>query len=59
MVNEKIWIPKEASNLKFRRAVSAHCCDKGHREYAETLDTIGESYWWDDKEKDVRVFINS
>lgn len=59
MANGKIWIPKDANSLKLRIAVAGHCGERGHRAYAATLDTIGESYWWDEMKKDVREFTQS
>lgn len=58
-VNERIWILKEANNLKFSIAVVAHRGDKEHQACTAKLHTIGESHWWEDIKKDVREFTPS
>lgn len=56
---QQIWIPEEASDLKLRITIDAHCGERGHRAYDATLETITQSYWWADFKADVRKFTQS
>lgn len=42
--DSRIWISKEAVNLKLRITVEAHCGECGHRAYDATLEIINATY---------------
>lgn len=59
MKGQQIWIPDDATNLKLRTTVEAHCGERGHCDYDATIAIVTQSYWWTEVKEDVREFTQS
>jgi hypothetical protein len=59
MMNNALWIPERAVELKLRLCVEAHCRSAGHRAYEATLGAIKEYVAWTTMAKDVKFFVQN
>lgn len=59
MLNEKIWISKNANYLELGIAAARHCDKREHRACAAELDIICKSYWRRNMKESVRKFTQS
>jgi Integrase zinc binding domain len=58
-MNNALWIPEHAVELKLRLCVEAHCRSAGLRAYEETLGAIKGYVAWTTMAKDVKVFVQN
>jgi RNase H-like domain found in reverse transcriptase len=57
MMNNALWIPESAVNLRQSLCVEAHCRSAGDREHGATLGAIKEYVVWTRMAKDVKSFV--
>ena len=53
-LNDRIWIPIQATNLKTRLMVIAHCGSAGHRGINATMSAINSRFTWRNMSKDIK-----
>ena len=56
--NSKIWIPPDASEMKLKLILIAHCGTRGHRGVEATTMILCESFIWKDMKADIQAFID-
>ncbi|KAF0739334.1 hypothetical protein Ae201684_004903 [Aphanomyces euteiches] len=57
LLNGKIWIPDDATDLQLRLCVCAHSSLFGHRTLEFTISNLEEFCWWVDMKNDARFFV--
>ncbi len=57
LIDNKIWIPTEASEMQLILIVIAHTGTAGHRGVDATLDILKQSYHWKYMHYDVQEFL--
>lgn len=58
-MNDKIWIPPQATDMQFRLLVVAHTGAAGHRGIDATTSIIRERFYWNGLNTDVKVFVHA
>ncbi len=56
-IDNKIWIPTEASEMQLILILIAHTGTAGHRGVEATLDILKQSYHWKYMHNDVHEFV--
>ena len=58
VINEKIWIPDNQSEVKLEIMISSHCGELGHRGKEATMSVVKENFTWTNMKSDISKLVS-